>query len=216
MKLLSGPLSMFGMKAEIAVAEKGIACDVELVPFTLFERYKPLHPDVERVNPKRQVPVLIDGDLEIFDSTQIFEYLEDRFPAPALWPREAGARARARRAELHADEIFFPHFIALMRVLGDRSKPEADAALRGIAAEYRALDGILAGQAHVAGETFTYADIAWFCASFFTSFLGDEPEEGLVHVHGWRKRVAARPAVAPLVSRFSAYLAENRMPVPRI
>ena len=47
-----------------------------------------------RVNPKRQVPVLIHDDLEIFDSTQIFEYLEDLKPDPALWPREIKARAR--------------------------------------------------------------------------------------------------------------------------
>jgi len=47
---------------------------------------------VVRINPKQQVPVLVHGDLEIFDSTQIFEYLEDLVPAPALWPSEARAR----------------------------------------------------------------------------------------------------------------------------
>lgn len=216
MKLFSGPLSMFGMKAEIAVAEKGIACDVELVPFSLFERYKPLHPEVERINPKRQVPVMIDGGVEIFDSTQIFEYLEDRFPEPALWPKEAAARAEARSAELHSDEIFFPQFIVLMNALGDRRKPEVKEALRRIAVEYRALDERLAKHAHVVGEEFSYADIAWFCASFFTSFLGDEPAEDCRAVHAWRARVAARPAVAPLVKRFSAFLASNGLPAPRL
>ena len=48
--------------------------------------YEPKHPAVERINPKRQVPVLIDGSTEIFDSTQIFEYLEDAAPTPPLWP----------------------------------------------------------------------------------------------------------------------------------
>ena len=94
MKLLSGPLSMFGMKAEIAVAEKGVDCEVELVPFSLRDRYKPLHPDVARLNPKGQVPVLMDDEVEIFDSTQIFEYLEHKFPVPALWPSGPAARAR--------------------------------------------------------------------------------------------------------------------------
>ena len=56
--------------------------------------YNPRHPEVLRINPKRQVPVLMHGPVEIFDSTQIFEYLEDMAPTPPLWPRDLIARAR--------------------------------------------------------------------------------------------------------------------------
>jgi glutathione S-transferase len=111
MKLYSGPLSMFGAKTEIAVREKGVAADVEHVPFALTTLYEPKHPDVARINPKQQVPVLIDGDLELFDSTQIFEYLEDLKPDPPLWPRDRHARARARLLELESDEVFFPNVL---------------------------------------------------------------------------------------------------------
>jgi len=52
--------------------------------------------------------VLIDEDLELFDSTQIFEYFETVKPEPALWPAEAKARARARLLEHKSDEIYFP------------------------------------------------------------------------------------------------------------
>ena len=107
-KLYSGPVSMFGAKAEIAVLEKQIPCDREFVPFSLATLYEPKHPVVARVNPKKQVPVLVDGDLEIFDSTQIFEYLEDLKPDPPLWPRGRKERARARSLELLSDEVFFP------------------------------------------------------------------------------------------------------------
>jgi glutathione S-transferase len=72
MKLYSGPLSMFGAKAEIAAHEKGIAFELVMVPFEMATLYSPKHPEVLRINPKRQVPVLVDddagGDLEIFDS----------------------------------------------------------------------------------------------------------------------------------------------------
>lgn len=216
MKLLSGPLSMFGMKAEIAVAEKGIDCEVELVPFNLRDRYKPLHPDVARLNPKGQVPILMDNEVEIFDSTQIFEYLEHKFPAPALWPADPAARAKARLEELRSDEIFFMNFVALLNVRGDRSRPEAVEALRKIDAHYREREELLSRQTCMAGDDFTYADIAWFCAGFFTSFLGDEPDPTCRHVLGWRRRVADRPAVAPILRRFSAYLAANQLPVPAI
>src|ERR671912_1483217 len=109
MKLYSGPLSMFGAKAEIAAHEKGIDFELVMVPFEMKELYEPKHPEVLRINPKRQVPVLIHGELEIFDSTQIFEYLEDLRPQPALWPAQPAARARARLLEHKSDEVFFPH-----------------------------------------------------------------------------------------------------------
>src|ERR1041384_6317880 len=112
MKLYSGPLTMFGAKAEIALREKGVDFELVMVPFEMKTLYQPKHPEVARINPKRQVPVLVDsgagGDLEIFDSTQIFEYLETIRPAPALWPAEPKARARARLLELKSDEGYFP------------------------------------------------------------------------------------------------------------
>src|SRR5689334_3740129 len=95
--LYSGPLSMFGAKAEIALREKGLPFELVMVPFDNARGYEPKHPEVLRVNPKRQVPVLLDGSVEIFDSTQIFEYLEDLAPERALWPRDRAARAFARR-----------------------------------------------------------------------------------------------------------------------
>ena len=97
MRLYSGPLSMFGAKAEIAALEKGLDVEVTMVPFHMARLYDPKHPEVERINPKRQVPVLVHGDVELFDSTQIFEYWEDLRPDPPLWPRDvAGRRGRAR------------------------------------------------------------------------------------------------------------------------
>ncbi len=85
-----------------------------MVPFEMKVLYEPKHPEVVRINPKRQVPVLIDGDLELFDSTQIFEYLETLKRDPALWPAEPRARARARLLEHKSDEVYFPHIVRLM------------------------------------------------------------------------------------------------------
>jgi glutathione S-transferase len=55
-------------------------------------------------SPTGGVPVLKDGDVTIWDSLAICEYLADRFPAARLWPADAGARAAARSAsaEMHA------------------------------------------------------------------------------------------------------------------
>ena len=99
-RLYSGPLSMFGAKAQIATIEKGLDVELVMVPFDMDRLYEPKHPEVVRVNPKRQVPVLVLGDLELFDSTQIFEFLEDLAPEPPLWPHAVADRARARQIEL--------------------------------------------------------------------------------------------------------------------
>jgi glutathione S-transferase len=107
LRLYSGPLSMFGAKAEIAAREKKLDFELVMVPFDMQRLYEPKHPEVLRINPKRQVPVLIHGDLEIFDSTQIFEYFEEIAPAPALWPAGVAARTRARLLELKSDEVYF-------------------------------------------------------------------------------------------------------------
>jgi glutathione S-transferase len=140
MKLYSGPVSMFGAKAEIALLEKGIAHEREFVPFDLRTLYQPRHPVVLRVNPKQQVPVLVDGDLELFDSTQIFEYLEDVAPEPPLWPREPRARARARLLELRSDEVFFPHVITL-NAAAHAGDAGADTGREGRAARRLRCDG---------------------------------------------------------------------------
>ena len=60
MKLYSGPLSMFGAKAEIALAEKAIDFELVMVPFEMKKLYQPKHPEGLRSNPKRQVPGLVD------------------------------------------------------------------------------------------------------------------------------------------------------------
>jgi glutathione S-transferase len=59
---------------------------------------------VRRVSPAGRVPVLIDGDLVVWDSLAIAEYVAEKFPEKKLWPEERTARARARSmcAEMHA------------------------------------------------------------------------------------------------------------------
>jgi glutathione S-transferase len=206
MKLYSGPLSMFGAKAEIAVREKPIDCDVEHVGFNLKTLYEPKHPEVLRVNPKAQVPVLIDGDLELFDSTQIFEFLEDTAPEPPLWPRDPRERARARLLELKSDEVFFPNVVMLMpRARAAAGEERVAQAIADIHAYYDEMERRLARRDWLAGE-FSYADIAFFMAQFFASFLGQPWREGHPGLDAWRARMAARPSVKAVAGKMAAYL----------
>ncbi len=51
-----------------------------------------------------KVPVLIDGDIRVWESLAIIEYVAEKFPAAGLWPAPAAARAQARAisAEMHS------------------------------------------------------------------------------------------------------------------
>jgi glutathione S-transferase len=204
---------MFGAKAEIAVWEKGIDCEIEHVPFSLTAFYGSKHPEVARINPKGQVPVLVDGDLEIFDSTQVFEFFEDLKPSPPLWPKDLRARARARRLELESDEVFFPHVVALMphqrAILGEAKVAEAKPA---IAAFYERIERTLEGREYLAGE-FSYADIAFFMGSFFARVLGAVPDPGHEKMTAWRERIAARASVARVAGAMQKYLAQHGLEI---
>ncbi|MBL8698111.1 MAG: glutathione S-transferase family protein [Alphaproteobacteria bacterium] len=213
MKLYSGPLSMFGAKVQIALAEKAIAFELEMVPFDMRRLYEPKHPDVVRVNPKRQVPVLIDGDLALFDSTQIFEYLEDRFPAPALWPRETAARARARQLELMADEVYFPPIVRLMGLQDRPTDPAAIAARETAAAFCAAMEVRLADVEFLAGP-FTFADIAFFMAQVFGERMGAPMTAATPRLLAWRERMSRRPSVRRVLRPMLAFVAAAGRPAP--
>lgn len=212
-RLYSGPLSMFGAKAQIAVLEKGLDVDLVMVPFEMATLYEPKHPEVLRVNPKRQVPVLIHGMVEIFDSTQIFEYLEDLVPAPALWPEGAAARANARLIEHLSDEVYFPHIIRLMGLQGTPQDPAAVAAREGAARFYDRLEARIADQPYLAGD-YSYADIAFFMAQLFGARMGAPMTEATPRLLAWRERVSARPAIRTVAGAMGRYLLSQGRPLP--
>ena len=213
MKLFTGPLSMFGAKAQIAMLEKALAFDCEMVPFDRDDNYEPKHPEVLRVNPKRQVPVLIDGDVELFDSTQIFEYLEDRFPAPPLWPAAVADRAKARQVELKSDEVFFPQVVKLFGLQHAMQSPPAVAACAACSRFYEEMEALLAGRDYLAGP-YSYADIAFYMAHVFADRKGAGMTPSTPRLVAWRDRVGERPPVTRVVGAMMKFLADNGRPVP--
>lgn len=215
MKIISGPVSMFGAKVQIAAAEKGLEFDLEMVPFNLFgaQRYDPLHPEVARVNPKKQVPVLLDGSLELFDSTQIFEYFEDLRPAPPLWPSSIRDRAKARLLEMKSDEVFFPTAFRMFGLIGQPDHPDVAEIRAATMAYYEEMERQLAGREYLAGP-FSYADIAFYMAQLFAALVGLAMPASLKELNAWRQRVGARPAVAPVAGAVIAYLGERSVPAP--
>jgi glutathione S-transferase len=204
---------MFGAKTEIAALEKGLDVEVIMVPFDMDRLYEPKHPEVLRINPKRQVPVLIHGAVELFDSTQIFEYFEAVKPHPPLWPEAAAARARARLLELKSDEVFFPPIIRLMGLQDRMDDPLAVAACEASAHFYGQMERQLAQADYLAGP-YSFADIAFYMAQLFAARMGAPMTEATPRLLAWRKRLTERPAIRAVAGAIARFLQSHKRPLP--
>lgn len=212
-RLYSAALSMFGAKVQIAALEKGLDVELIMVPFESGVGYEPRDPEVLRINPKRQVPVLVHGDLELFDSTQINEYLEDLVPDPPLLPRDPAGRARARLLEHKSDEVYFPHVIRLMGLQATPDDPAAVAARDGCARYYVEVDDLLAHRAFLGGA-YSLADIAFYMAQLFGERMGAGMGPATPRLLAWRDRMTARPAVAQVAGAMADWLRTRGRPAP--
>ncbi len=96
-RIVGSYLSPYVRKVLVCLALKEIPYEIDpIVPFLGDERFS-------KLSPVRRIPVLIDDQVTLADSSVICEYLEDRHPEPPLYPAQAVARARARWLEEFAD-----------------------------------------------------------------------------------------------------------------
>ena len=95
--IIGNYISPYVRKVLVCLELKGIPYRIDpIAPFVGNE-------DFSRLSPLRRIPVLIEGDLVLNDSTVICEYLQDRFSTPSLYPADPVERAKARWLEEYAD-----------------------------------------------------------------------------------------------------------------
>jgi len=104
-KLYDFPQSPNCQKVKLVLAEKDLSYETVFVDLMNNAQRSA---DFLRLNPYGKVPVLIDEDEVIYDSTIINEYLDDEYPHPPLMPTGSDERARARLFEDFADNSFMP------------------------------------------------------------------------------------------------------------
>src|SRR5258706_1387177 len=114
--------SPYVLSSFVVLREKQVAFEVRTVA---LDQGAQREPDFAAQSLTARVPVLLDGDFALSESSAIAEYLEDSYPAPAhprVLPPDARSRARARqvmawvrsdllplRAERSAEYVFYPH-----------------------------------------------------------------------------------------------------------
>lgn len=96
--------SSWSMRPWVLLRQAGIPFEEVVVRFDSFDPGSQFKQRVGAVSPTGKVPALVDGDVVVWDSLAIAEYLAERHPERQLWPANAAARAEARSvcAEMHA------------------------------------------------------------------------------------------------------------------
>jgi len=96
--------SSWSMRSWVLLRQADIAFEEVKLRFDSFDSTSTFKQAVNSVTPVGKVPVLEDGDLAVWDTLAIAEYLAEKFPAKMLWPARTAARARARSicAEMHS------------------------------------------------------------------------------------------------------------------
>lgn len=96
--------SSWSMRPWVLLRQAGITFDEVLVRFDSFDADSAFKKTLAGLTPTAKVPVLLDGELAIWDTLAIAEYVAERFPEKKLWPQDSATRARARSicAEMHS------------------------------------------------------------------------------------------------------------------
>ncbi len=196
----------------IALYEKGLPFE-RIDVWTLAGGWAEKPAELLAASPKGEVPVLVDGELALCDSTVILEYLEERHPEPPLYPVGVAARARCRLLENYGDTVLQPDAELLVREVFWKPDPatrDREAIAAGTAAlqrDYERLERELAGREWLCGA-FGAADVACFTPLNVACHLGALPPEPLRALRAWIARMRERPAVRRELRDIAAVLRE--------
>ncbi len=209
LKLYDHPFSPYAQKVKIALREKGQHFEAPLpqgigVGGALGEFVE--------ANPRAEVPALIDGDVRVFDSTIILEYIEDKWPNPPLLPKAPGERARVRMLE----EVMDTHFEAITWGLSEvrnfkrATGPLAEAiearAAEQVAGYFQWLERQLGSRVWFNGDAFGWGDLCIVPYVNGAAGFGHAPAPGS-KLADWLARANARPSVQATVKDISDMLA---------
>jgi len=208
LQLYSFQLCPFAHRVRLALAEKGVAAE----PIEIDLKNKPA--SFARISPNGRVPLLLHGEVKLWESTVINEYLDEVFPDPPLMPASLADRALARVWVKFADERLYSatHSFIFTREKEARRKLAAEMLDSVWFLENEVMAKRPGGGPYVFGDRFTLADIAlypWFEQAGALEQLSEfRLPLGCVGLSEWRRAVSGRKAVQQC-ARTSDWYAER-------
>lgn len=204
-RLYHHPLSPACRKVRLTLAEKKI--EIELVE----ERFWEKGPEFMRRNAAGQVPVLRMDGRNMSESQAICEYLEEKYPEPALMPKSAAARYEVRRLVGWFDDKFYREVTT--KLLGERvfrkiqgtGYPDSSNVMAGAKAIKFHLDymtWLLDQRRWLAGDQLSFADFAAAAQLSCLDYISDVDWNRSQVVKDWYATVKSRPAFRTLLADY--------------
>ncbi len=199
--LTTTDLSSYGKTARLILAEKNVDYDLHKVEFMSLgeEDYRDAH------HPFAKVPAFRHGDVHLYETAAIAQYVDEVFEGPSLQPVDPVTRAQMRKWICVADAYVYPSVITglvMERVVAPMNEVEANeeliaAALPEIARVLDVIEHELADRDYLVGSI----SIADFFNATMLSFLPLAPEgasllEGREAVSAWISRMTERESYA--------------------
>jgi len=193
LKVYHHPLSTYARRVRIALLEKNI--EAELVVVDMPSRAHRQEPYLS-LNPYGRVPTIMDDGFVLYESTAILEYLEAKFPMPALVPADIQQRALVAMHMKLCDVQMSR--LAVVITFPKRFLPEASwrreemaKSASDIEKHLSILNRQLAGKAYLVDERYTLADLCYVPFLHFSPLLDIELP---CNVKAWSDRLLARPS----------------------
>ncbi|HVM98437.1 MAG TPA: glutathione S-transferase family protein, partial [Candidatus Acidoferrales bacterium] len=156
MKFYAHPFSNNSMRAQLSLDEKRL--DYEYVKVDLFKgEHK--KPEFLAINPRGQVPALVDGDIRLYESVAIVHYLEHRYPQPSLLPGEPKEMATCFRLIAEFNQKLDPTNIFGSVKFGGKRRADLGERVDKLLAECRIWEGYIGNGPYFTGAAFSIADI---------------------------------------------------------
>ncbi len=193
------PECPYAQKVRIVLAEKELEFETKVVDLRKGEQRAA---EFLKLNPLGKVPVLVDDEAVVYDSTIINEYLDEEYPNPPLMPEDSWGRAKVRMMEDMADMLFTPRVelvqAELRRSEGERDQEKVRRLQTEILHLLRRLEQTLGSRSFVAGDFFSLADAAFVPGLLALPSLGIELDSSLQAVQRWLHALQGRPSVRAL------------------
>ncbi|MEO0374929.1 MAG: glutathione S-transferase family protein [Cyanobacteria bacterium P01_A01_bin.17] len=168
LKFYYNPLSPNARRVWLTLLEKQIPFEPMVIKMD-GDQYQP---DFLAVNPFHHIPVVVDDGLRIVESIAIMDYLEAKYPTPALMPTEVSDRPAAiatiRMAQLVTANEFFPKVIPL--ICEDKDSPKWQQAQQELPLAF--MSELLGDSLYIGGDMFSLGDIVAGIAIQLTAALG--------------------------------------------
>ncbi len=190
--------SVYSRPVWIALLEKKL--QFELVSLKLDGDQ--FQPEFLTINPFNHVPVLEDNGFRVIESLAILDYLEAKYPTPALLPTDAKALAIVRMVEMVAMNELLPVMVDLIRQ--HKHPQKLQQAKQQVATVLAFFEDLLGSCPYFGGEHLTLAEVVAGTMVPWLPNLG-VPLTGYQKLSSWSERLLAREAWATTQLNLEAF-----------